>query len=94
MKAVESGEDVSMFSGKGKRKNLFPSKSSVVPLNENVPVVSGSEETYGLTPPSKRHKSEGPNIVKHESHAGVFKITRKKRSNSSSDSKGRNSNGR
>ncbi|XP_004296912.1 PREDICTED: probable ATP-dependent DNA helicase CHR12 [Fragaria vesca subsp. vesca] len=94
MKAVESGEDVSMFSGKGKRRNPFPSKSSVVPLNENVPVVSVSEDTYDLSPPSKKHKSEGPNIVKHESHAGVFQITRKKRSNSSFDSKGRSSNGR
>lgn len=94
MKAVESGEDVSMFSGKGKRRNPFPSKSSVVPLNENVPVVSVSEDTYDLSPPSKKHKSEGPNIVKHENHAGVFQITRKKRSNSSFDSKGRSSNGR
>lgn len=123
MKAVENGADLSKLSGKGKRRHHLPSDTSVLvsdkagaeekitKLNEDLPSVNegASEDTYGLTPASKRHKSEGPKIEEHESHVAggsglngpllTFKIHRKKRSSygntsSSSDARGQSSNGR
>ncbi|KAM1610056.1 hypothetical protein ACFXTN_020498 [Malus domestica] len=121
MKAVENGADISKLSGRVKKRNHAQSdgvvlvsgnagtEEKVTKLIPNVPLVreGDSEDTYVLTPASKRHKSEGPKIEKQESHAAggsslngpilTFKIHRKKRSSyvnpsSSSDGRGQNAN--
>ncbi|KAK7357506.1 hypothetical protein VNO80_16794 [Phaseolus coccineus] len=79
MKAVENGEDVSKFSGKGKRRDHL-SSDSIAPASDNtvvaeeslelrtesVPVANDrtSEDSFHVTP-SKRFKSEGTNFQKH-----------------------------
>ncbi|CAN6726263.1 unnamed protein product [Malus baccata var. baccata] len=121
MKAVENGADISKLSGRGTKRNHVQSDSvelvsgnagteeKVTKLIQNVPLVKegASEDTYALTPASKRQKSEELEVEKHESHAAggsglsgpilTFKIHRKKRSSyanpsSSADGRGQNSN--
>ncbi|XP_020235666.1 probable ATP-dependent DNA helicase CHR12 isoform X1 [Cajanus cajan] len=80
MKAVENGEDISKFSGKGKRRDHLSSDSvaqasdntegaedSLELRTESVPMANErtSEDSFHATPSSKRFKSEGTNFLKH-----------------------------
>ncbi|XP_027362885.1 probable ATP-dependent DNA helicase CHR12 isoform X1 [Abrus precatorius] len=124
MKAVENGQDVSRFSVKGKRRDHLPvdnhaqasgdmrteerflelRNASVCMENER-----SSEDTFNVTPASKRLKSEEINSQKHENedvrvsgmdeHIVSWNTHRKKRSSyvgqgSFSDSREQNANGR
>ncbi|KAL9317402.1 hypothetical protein ACSQ67_013919 [Phaseolus vulgaris] len=79
MKAVENGEDMSKFSGKGKRRDHLSSDSiaqasdstvvaeeSLELRTESVPMANDrtSEDSFHVTP-SKRFKSEGTNFLKN-----------------------------
>lgn len=79
MKAVENGEDISKFSGKGKRRDHHSSDSiaqasdntgaeeSLELRTESVPMENErtSEDSFHVTPPAKRFKPEGTNFLKH-----------------------------
>ncbi|KAG5152944.1 hypothetical protein JHK84_029416 [Glycine max] len=79
MKAVENGEDISKFSGKGKRRDHRSSDSvaqasdntgaeeSLELRTESVPMENErtSEDSFHVTPPAKRFKPEGTNFLKH-----------------------------
>lgn len=119
MKAVENGQDMSKFSVKGKRRDHL-SSDTIAQANENtgteeslearVPMANEqtSEDSFHVTPSSKRFKPEGTNFPKHtyedvgnglNDHVLSWNTHRKKRSSylgqgSLSDSRGHSSNGR
>ena len=124
MKAVENGEDVSKLSVRGKRRDHLSSDTAAQASDnsgaeerllesrtESVHMANErtSEDSFHVTPASKRHKPEGTNSHRHayedvrgsglNQHVLSWNTHRKKRSSylgqgSSSDTKGHNSNGR
>ncbi|KAJ1384335.1 SNF2-related, N-terminal domain [Sesbania bispinosa] len=124
MKAVENGHDISKLSVKGKRRYHLPvdshaqasddlgTEERLLELrNGSVPMANerSSEDTFNVTPASKRLKHEQINTQKHENedvgvsslneHMFSWNTHRKKRSNylgqgSLSDTRGQNANGK
>ncbi|XP_057424188.1 probable ATP-dependent DNA helicase CHR12 isoform X2 [Lotus japonicus] len=124
MKAVENGEDMARLSGRGKRRDRVSSDSiaqasdnavaeeSLLYRAESASMASertSEEDSFHVTPASKRFKPEGTNFQRHayedvrgsglNQHLLSWNTHRKKRSNfpgpgSSSDSRGQSSNGK
>ena len=123
MKAVENGEDVLKLRGRAKKRDHLPANSNSPATenieaeerlselrNESAPMAgdSTSEDTFHVTPASKRHKTEGMNTHKHDyggvsgsglnEHVFSWNTYRKRSSylvqGPSSDSRGQNSSGR
>ncbi|RDX64597.1 putative ATP-dependent DNA helicase CHR12, partial [Mucuna pruriens] len=124
MKAVENGQDISKVSVKGKRRDHLPvdnhaqasddmgTEEQLFELrNESFPMANerSSEDTFDVTPASKRLKREEINFQKHENedirvgslneHIFSWNTHKKKRSSylgqgSFSDGRGQNANGK
>ncbi|KAH1156879.1 hypothetical protein GYH30_029611 [Glycine max] len=111
MKAVENGQDISKLSVKGKRRDHLPVDNHAQASDDmgTEERLFRSEDTFDVTPASKRLKPEEINSQKHENedvsvgglneHIFSWNTRRKKRSGylgqgSFSDSRGQNSNGR
>ncbi|KAH1190945.1 putative ATP-dependent DNA helicase CHR12 [Glycine max] len=103
MKAVENGEDISKFSGKGKRRDHH-SSDSIAQASDN----TGAEEnSFHVTPPAKRFNPEGTFLKQTYEDVGSglnhhllsWNTHKKKRSSflgqgSLSETRGHSSNGR
>ncbi|XP_004511346.1 probable ATP-dependent DNA helicase CHR12 isoform X2 [Cicer arietinum] len=121
MKAVENGQDINKLSAKGKRRNHLPVDSHAqtsddtgaeemfLELSNAVTNERSSEDTFDVTPASKRLRHEEISLRKHETedvgvsglneHVFSWNTHRKKRSSylsqgSLSDTRGQSANGR